>query len=72
MPKNDDLPYCIELWDVERQTVETILAVTAHGAIGYAAYYAAVKEYPDRLVALRHKNRTIARSHEAKSNEPGQ
>jgi hypothetical protein len=63
-PKNDDLPYRIELWDAERQAVETILAVTAHSSIGYAAYYAAVKEYPDRFVTLRHKNRTIARSSE--------
>jgi hypothetical protein len=65
-PKSDDLPYRIELWDLERQTVETILAFTARSAIGYAAYYAAVKEYPDRLVTLRHKNRTVARSSEPK------
>jgi hypothetical protein len=65
-PKNDDLPYRIELWDAHREAVETVLAVTAHSSIGYAAYYAALKEYPDRLVTLRHKSRTIARTSEPK------
>jgi hypothetical protein len=72
IPKSDDLPYRIELWDVARQTVERILAITARSAISYAAYYAAVKEYPDRLITLRHQNRTIARSHETQSDEPKQ
>lgn len=66
IPQSDDLPYRIELWDMEKRTVETVLAVTARSSIGYAAYYAAVKEYPDRFVTLRHKNRTIARSNEPK------
>lgn len=58
----DDLPYVVELWDEAKTSVEQVLAVTAHGSIGYAAYYAATREYPDRYVTLRHKNRTVARS----------
>ena len=58
----DELPYLVELWDEERRVVELVLAVTAHGSIGYAAYYAAVREYPNRCVTLRLNNRTIARS----------
>jgi hypothetical protein len=58
----EDLPYKVELWDISRSSVEQILAVTAHGSIGYAAYYAAAREYPDRYVTLRHKNNIISRS----------
>jgi hypothetical protein len=43
-------------------SVEQVLAVTANGSIGYAAYYAAAREYPDRYVTLRHKNAIISRS----------
>lgn len=58
----EDLPYKVELWDESRSSVEQVLAVTAHGSIGYAAYYAAAREYPDRYVTLRHKNSIISRS----------
>jgi hypothetical protein len=58
----EDLPYKVELWDTSRSSVELVLAVTANGSIGYAAYYAAAREYPDRYVTLRHKNNIISRS----------
>ena len=64
---HEDLPYKVELWDADKNSVEQVLAVTANGSIGYAAYYAAVREYPDRYVSLRHKGSIIARS-----NGPGQ
>lgn len=57
----DDLPYRVELWNEERTSVELVLAVTAHSSIGYAAYYAATREYPDRYVTLSHKNRVLSR-----------
>ena len=57
----EDLPYRVELWDEAKESVELVLAVTANGSIGYAAYYAATREYPQRYVTLRHKNRTVAR-----------
>jgi hypothetical protein len=60
--RREDLPYKVELWDVSRSSVEQVLAVTANGSIGYAAYYAAAREYPDRYVTLRHKNSIISRS----------
>ena len=59
---HEDLPYKVELWDVDKKSVEQVLAVTASGSIGYAAYYAAAREYPDRYVTLRHKNGIVARS----------
>jgi hypothetical protein len=60
--KAEELPYKVELWDDKKQGVELVLAVTAHASIGYAAYYAAAREYPDRYITLRLKNRMIARS----------
>jgi hypothetical protein len=38
-----------------------VVAVTASASIGYAAYYAATREYPDRHITLRHKNSVVAR-----------
>jgi hypothetical protein len=57
----DDLPYKVEVWDETKSSVEQTLAVTASSSIGYAAYYAATREYPDRFITLRHKNRVISR-----------
>ena len=58
----EDLPYKVELWNESRTSVEQVLAVTANGSIGYAAYFAATREHPDRYVTLRHKNKIMSRS----------
>jgi len=58
----EDLPYRVELWDEAKTAVEQVLAVTSNGSIGYAAYYAATREYPERYITLRHKNSIVARS----------
>lgn len=60
---HEDLPYKVELWDAERKMVEQVLAVTASATIGYAAYFAASREFPDRLITLRHKDDIMNRSH---------
>ena len=57
----EELPYRVELWDRQGLSVEQVLAVTANGSIGYAAYYAATREHPDRYVTLRHRNSIISR-----------
>jgi len=57
----EDLPYKVELWDPAKTGVEQVLAITANGSIGYAAYYAATREYPDRYITLRHKNAIVSR-----------
>jgi hypothetical protein len=64
--EREDLPYKVELWDEARTAIEQVLAVTANGSIGYAAYYAATRENPDRYITLRHKNRIVSRWNEAK------
>ncbi len=57
----DDLPYRVELWDAAKQSVERILAVAGSGSIGYAAFYAATREHPDRYLTLRHSNSIVSR-----------
>jgi hypothetical protein len=59
---HEDLPYKVELWNESRTSVEQVLAITANASIGYAAYYAATREYPDRYVTFRHKNNVVSRS----------
>ena len=56
----EDLPYKVEVWDEAGLAVEQVLAVTASGSIGYAAYYAATREFPNRRITLRHKNRVMS------------
>jgi hypothetical protein len=57
----EDLPYKIEIWNEAGVAVEQIIAITANASIGYAAYYAATREFPDRHITLRHKNSVVAR-----------
>lgn len=56
----DALPYRIELWDMDKAAVERHLALTISGAIAYAAFYAAGRDFPDRRITLRHKNRILS------------
>ena len=57
----EDLPYKVELWDSAKAAVEQVLAVTANGSIGYAAFFAATREHPGRYVTLRHRNSILSR-----------
>jgi hypothetical protein len=59
--EREDLPYKVEIWDDAGASVEQVVAVTASASIGYAAYYAATREFPDRRITLRHKNSVVAR-----------
>jgi hypothetical protein len=60
-PEREDLPYKVEIWNDSGSSVEQIVAVTANASIGYAAYYAATREFPDRHITLRHKSSVVAR-----------
>jgi hypothetical protein len=59
--EREDLPFRVELWNEARTAVEQVLAVTASGGIGYAAFYAATRELPQRYITLRHKQRIVSR-----------
>lgn len=58
---NEDLAYKVEVWDEAGKYVEQVVAVTANPAIGFAAYYAAAREFPGRDVTLRLKDRVLSR-----------
>lgn len=59
--EGEDLPYKVEVWDEAGRFVEQVVAVSVSAAIGYAAYYAATREYPGRGITLRHKGRVVSR-----------
>ena len=59
--ERDDLPYKVEIWTEDKTSVEQVIAVTASSSIGYAAFYAAAKEFPMRYITLRFKNRVVTR-----------
>jgi hypothetical protein len=56
-----DLPFRVELWNERKLEVERFLAFAASGSIGYAAYYAATAEFPDRYIVLRHGMDVLSR-----------
>jgi len=60
-PEHAELPYRVELWDETKASVEQTLAVTANSSIGYAAYFEATREHPNRYVTLRHKDTILSR-----------
>lgn len=59
--ESDDLPYKVEVWDETGKFVEQVVAVSVSPAIGYAAFYAATREYPGRAITLRHRASVISR-----------
>jgi hypothetical protein len=59
--EGEDLPYKVEVWDDAGKIVEQVVAVSVSPAIGYAAYFAATREYPGRAITLRHRLAVISR-----------
>ena len=59
--KREELPYRVELWNVGKSAVEEVLAITRSASIGYAAFYAATREFPDRFLTLRDKSGIVNR-----------
>lgn len=57
----DDFPYKVEIWDAAGEFVERVVAVSLSSSIGYAAFYAATREFPGRVITLRHKDRVMSR-----------
>ena len=59
--EREDFPYQVEVWDEHGLSVEQVVAVSLSASIGYAAYYAATREFPGRIITLRHKNSVMSR-----------
>jgi hypothetical protein len=57
---HEQLPYRVELWDADKRGVETLVALTASPTIGYAAYFAATRQFPTRMITLRLRGRVLS------------
>ncbi|MGA0606962.1 hypothetical protein ACO2Q0_13285 [Phenylobacterium sp. VNQ135] len=57
-----ELPYRLDLWDEAGQEVVQVLAFSSTSGIGYAAYYAAMREHLGRHITLSRDDRVIATS----------
>jgi hypothetical protein len=60
-----DLPYVVELWDETQTTVAGVLAGAADATLGFAAFYAALREYPARYITLRQAGNLITAANAA-------
>ncbi|MGE5539815.1 MAG: hypothetical protein ACM30I_14445 [Gemmatimonas sp.] len=58
--RRGDLAYSIETWTDAAGRVEAILAMAATPGTAWAAYYASVRDHPERIVALRHNGQLLA------------
>ena len=52
--QTENFPYRIELWDERKHALEQVLSLSTSAPLAYAAFYAAIKEYPTRYVILLH------------------
>jgi hypothetical protein len=59
--EHEGLPYTVEILNRSGAFVDQVLAATKSASIGFAAYYAAIQEFPDRTITLRHNDRVVAR-----------
>jgi hypothetical protein len=62
--QTETLPYRIELWDSEGQSLERVLARALSAQLARAIFKAAQKEHPDGRIRLRRGIRTVADSAE--------
>ena len=57
--QDDELSFSIELWDAGGLFPKTLVAVAQTPGVAYAAYYAAVREHPDKDVVLKQRGRSL-------------
>lgn len=60
--QEQELPYRLEMWDDHDAQVEELIALLADHAAACAAFAAAVKRRPGRVIVLRQKSRVLADS----------
>lgn len=56
----EDLPYVVELWNLERSKVERLLARANSATLARAIFAAAQTEHLGRKITLRHAGEVIA------------
>ena len=57
----EDLAYRVEVWDETGSFPERLIAITVTASIGYAAFYAAAREYPGRAITLSSNGHVLSR-----------
>jgi hypothetical protein len=62
--QTEKLSYSIELWDLDAQALERVLARAFSPQLARAIFRAAQKEHPDQRILLRRGTRTVANSAE--------
>ena len=67
LASDEEFPYKVELWNEAQSEVDLVLAVAVSVSLGYAAYYAATRDYPGRYITLRHSDRIVSRWNNPKS-----
>jgi hypothetical protein len=53
--------YRVEMWSRDGTSFEQLVATSVSAAIGFAAYYAAIREYPGCVLLLKQGSRVITR-----------
>jgi hypothetical protein len=62
--QTENLSYSIELWDLDAQALERVLARAFSPQLARAIFRAAQKDHPDQRILLRRGTRTVATSAE--------
>lgn len=60
--QTEKLSYSIELWDLDAQALERVLARAFSPQLARAIFRAAQKDHPDQRILLRRGTRTVANS----------
>ena len=60
--QTEELSYSIELWDLDAQALERVLARAFSPQLARAIFRAAQKDHPDQRILLRRGTRTVANS----------
>jgi hypothetical protein len=55
-----ELPYRVDLWDRDRQSVERVLARAVNATLAHAIFTAAQTEHPGRYITLRRGSKVLA------------
>ncbi len=62
LPQGEQLPYRIELWNLQRTEVEKVVARAASAALARAIFVAAQSEHLGRLLVLKRGTKVIEES----------
>ena len=59
---SDELTFAVEVWSLDGQRIDEVMARASHVMVARAAFDAAVRERPGRQVLLRNRAMVLAQS----------